>query len=187
MNQDSYLIEEIYTYVLARDSLNDVFWRCTKELRYDRELVHVWSGQGRSDQCPHMHWSLGALLTILSREKRLPLQHLCEYTPCTPNIDRNVILLPCEHNFGCPVVPGGDVSSHLRILNTGQTKIADLDVIASRALVTSCSLEKKRENEYRTFKSQFSLIRMLLGFFRCTSSGYTRATTTKKLLHTRSR
>ena len=65
---------------------------------------------------------------ILSWEKRLPLQHLCKDTSRTPDVHLHVVFLPREHDLGRSVVSCRDVSSHLCILNAGQTEIADLQI-----------------------------------------------------------
>jgi len=65
---------------------------------------------------------------VLSREKRLALQHLCEDTAGTPDINLNIVFLPCEHDLRGSVVSRRDISGHLGILNTGQTEVADLQI-----------------------------------------------------------
>lgn len=94
------------THVLAADGLNHIIWGCTQQLRNDRKLVDM----------------------VLSREERLSLQHLGEDAACAPNVDLHVILLPGEHDLGGTVISRGNVTSHLRVLNTSQTEIADLQV-----------------------------------------------------------
>lgn len=37
-------------------------------------------------------------------------------------------LLPSEHNFGCSVVAGADVAGHLGVLETGEAKVANLEI-----------------------------------------------------------
>lgn len=94
------------TYVLAGDRVDNIIWWCSQQLSDDRELVDV----------------------IFSWKQRLSFQHLREDTPCTPDINLHVVLLPCEHDLGGSVVARGDISGHLRILNTGQTEVADLQI-----------------------------------------------------------
>ena len=65
---------------------------------------------------------------VLSREQRLALQHLCKDTTGTPDINLNIILLPCKHDLWCSVISRGDISGHLRVLNTGQAEVADLEI-----------------------------------------------------------
>ena len=67
-------------------------------------------------------------LTVLSWEKRLALEHLCEDTAGTPDVDSDVVFLPGEHDLRSSVVPRGDISRHLRILNPGEAKVADLQI-----------------------------------------------------------
>ena len=67
------------------------------------------------------------VLTVFAREERLSFEHLSKNTPGTPDIDCNIVFLPCEHNFGRPVVPSRDISGHLRILNTREAEITDLE------------------------------------------------------------
>jgi hypothetical protein len=84
---------------------NIIWWRSQK-LGDDRELIDV----------------------ILSWKKRLALQHLCEDTSSTPDINLDIVFLPCEHNLRGSVVSCGDISGHLGILDTGQTEVADLQI-----------------------------------------------------------
>lgn len=39
-----------------------------------------------------------------------------------------IILLPCQHDLWCTVIARGYIASHLRILDTGETKITNLQV-----------------------------------------------------------
>lgn len=93
-------------YVLAADCLNDVVWGSTQKLRDDGELVYM----------------------VLSGEKRLSLQHLGKDASCTPDVHLHIVLLPCEHDLRRTVVSGGDVTRHLRVLYTGETEVADLEI-----------------------------------------------------------
>jgi len=86
--------------------MDDIFWGCPKKLGDDRELIDM----------------------ILSRKQRLALQHLCEDTSCTPDINLHIILLPCEHDLRGSVVSCRDISGHLGILNTCETEVADLQI-----------------------------------------------------------
>ena len=79
---------------------------CSKQLSDDRELVDM----------------------VLAGEQRLALQHLCEDASCAPDINFNIILLPCEHNLRRSVVSCGHISGHLGILDTREAEIADLQV-----------------------------------------------------------
>lgn len=65
---------------------------------------------------------------ILSWEQWLSLQHLREDAGRTPNIHFHVVFLPCEHDLGSAIIPGRDIACHLRVLNTGKTKVANLQV-----------------------------------------------------------
>ncbi len=65
---------------------------------------------------------------ILSWEKRLALQHLCEDAPRTPDINLDIVFLPCKHDLRRSVVSRRDIAGHLRILQTRKTEIADLKV-----------------------------------------------------------
>ena len=103
--------------------------------------------------------SFKTILTIFSREEWFPFEHLCENAPCAPDIDCDIVLLPCEHDFGRSVISRGDISRHLRILDSGETKIADLKGTASQLLVPT-----HVKYNLQTLRSQFSLMRMLLGF-----------------------
>jgi hypothetical protein len=94
------------SYVLTGDGVNNIIWWRSQKLGDYRELVDV----------------------ILPWEKRLAFQHLCEDTSSTPDINLDIVLLPCEHNLRGSVVSRGDISSHLGILDTGQTEVADLQI-----------------------------------------------------------
>lgn len=86
--------------------MNHIIWRRSQKLSNDGELVDV----------------------VLAREEWFAVQHLCKDTACTPDINLNVILLPCEHNLRSSVVSCGHISGHLGVLNTCETEIADLEI-----------------------------------------------------------
>lgn len=65
---------------------------------------------------------------VLSGEKRLSLHHLGENAGCAPDVYLHVVLLPCKHDLGSAVVSCRNVAGHLRILDTGETEIADFEV-----------------------------------------------------------
>lgn len=65
---------------------------------------------------------------VLSREERFSIQHLGEDAARAPDIDLHVILLPGEHDLGGAVISRGNITSHLGVLDTRQTEIADLQV-----------------------------------------------------------
>lgn len=95
--------------------------------------------------------------TILSWEKGLPFQHLCKNTSGTPDIDRDIVLLPSEHYLRRTIVSRWNIASHLRILYTSKAKITDLQGIDYQLLI-------EIKKGHHTLRSQFSLTRMLLGF-----------------------
>lgn len=86
--------------------MNHIIRRGSQKLGDDGELVDV----------------------VLAREQRLALQHLCEDTTGAPDIHLHVVLLPCEHDLGSPVVSRRDVSGHLGILDAREAEVADLEV-----------------------------------------------------------
>lgn len=94
------------THGLVADGGYDLIRRCSKQICDDRELVYV----------------------VLAGEKRFALQHLCENTPDAPDVDPNVILLPCEHDFRGAIVSRRHIAGHLRVLYTGKTEIANLEI-----------------------------------------------------------
>jgi hypothetical protein len=94
------------SYVLTANGLDNIIWGRAKKLRDDGELIHV----------------------VLAREQGLALEHLCENASRTPDVYLHVVLLPCEHNLGRSVVSGGNVSGHLRVLYTGETEVANLEI-----------------------------------------------------------
>lgn len=65
---------------------------------------------------------------VLAGEQRLALKHLGKDTSNTPNINFNIVLLPSEHDLGSSVISCRDVTGHLGVLNTGQTKVANLQI-----------------------------------------------------------
>ena len=65
---------------------------------------------------------------VLSREKRLALEHLGKDAPRAPDVHLDVVLLPREHDFGCSVVSRRDVARHLGVLYTCETEVADLEI-----------------------------------------------------------
>ncbi len=65
---------------------------------------------------------------ILSREKRLALQHLSKDTSGGPDVDLHIVLLPGEHNLRRSVVPRRNITGHLWVLDTRKTEIADFQI-----------------------------------------------------------
>lgn len=65
---------------------------------------------------------------VLSGEQRLAFQHLGKDTAGAPYVDLNIVLLPGKHDLRGAVVPSRHVSRHLRILDSGQAEVADLQV-----------------------------------------------------------
>ena len=94
------------THVLTADSLDNIIRRSAQQFCDDGKLVDV----------------------VLSWEQRLALEHFSKDTTCTPDVDLNIVFLPCKHDLRGAVVAGGDVSGHLRVLYTGQAEIADLQI-----------------------------------------------------------
>src|SRR5579863_4434995 len=76
--------------------------------------------------------------TILSRKEWPVLKHLGENAPSAPNINRNIVFLPCEHDIGGPIIPFRYVAGHLRTLYSGGTKITNL------GCQLGCQLTKSR-------------------------------------------
>jgi hypothetical protein len=106
VSQGKTLDEASTPHILAADGADNIIWWCSQQVRDDGELVDV----------------------ILSREERLALEHLCENASCTPNIHFHIVLLPREHDLRSAVVSCRDISSHLRVLDAGETEIANLQV-----------------------------------------------------------
>lgn len=92
--------------VFGADGLDYLIWWCAEELSDDGKLVDV----------------------VLAWEEGLAFEHLGKDASCTPDVDGNVVLLPGEHDFGSTVVSCADVSSHLRVLDTSETEIANLEI-----------------------------------------------------------
>lgn len=95
-----------FSYVLTGNGVDNIVWWGSQQLGDNRELVDM----------------------VLSGEQRLSLQHLCEDTSCTPDINLNIVFLPCEHDLWRSVVSRRDISGHLGVLDPGQTEVADLKV-----------------------------------------------------------
>ena len=98
---------------------------------------------------------IGSLRTIFTREQWFSFQHLRKYASGTPDVDRNIVLLPGQHDFWSTIVTRRDVSGHLRILDAGETEITDLARFRIKLVAVIRS---------NTLRSQFSLMRILLGF-----------------------
>ena len=94
------------SYIFAANGLNDIIWWCTQKLCDNGELVDV----------------------IFAGEQRLPFKHLREYAPRAPYINLHVVFLPCKHDLWGTVVSCRHIARHLRVLNTGETKVTDLQV-----------------------------------------------------------
>lgn len=94
------------THVLAGNSVDNIIRRSAQELGDDGELVDV----------------------ILSGEQRLALQHLGKDAPSAPDINLDVVFLPGEHDLGSSVISGGNVTRHLRVLDSGEAKVANLEI-----------------------------------------------------------
>lgn len=90
--------------------------------------------------------------TVLAREQRFPFQHLCENTPRTPDIYRDVVLLPGEHDLRRAVVPRRDVTRHLRVLYSGKTEIANLQITVLVHENVARFLETKQVKQHRESK-----------------------------------
>src|ERR1700761_1216056 len=65
---------------------------------------------------------------ILSREKRFAFQHFGKDTTRAPNVNFDIVFLPCKHNFRGSVISCRNITSHLRVLDTSKTEIANLQV-----------------------------------------------------------
>ena len=94
------------SYVLTRNGVHNIIGWGTQKFSDDGELVNM----------------------ILPGEQGLALQHLGENTSRAPDINLDIILLPCEHNLWGPVVSRRDITSHLWVLDTCQAKVADFQI-----------------------------------------------------------
>ena len=65
---------------------------------------------------------------ILAREEWFAFQHFCKYAPSAPDIHFDIVLLPGQHDLWRPVVPRRNIAGHLRILDSRQAEIANLEV-----------------------------------------------------------
>src|SRR4051812_44290410 len=94
------------TNILASNSVDHVIRGGAQELCDDGKLVDV----------------------VLSGKQGLSFQHLGKDAAGTPDVDFNVVLLPCEHNLRGSVVSRRHVARHLRILNARKAEVADLEI-----------------------------------------------------------
>jgi len=108
-------------HVFARDGSDDILGGSSQEFGDDGELVNVYARVEKSCVC-----GIGFLRTVFAGEQRFSFQHLGEYAPGAPDVNRHIVLLPGQHDFRSPVVPRRDISGHLRILNASETEITDL-------------------------------------------------------------
>ena len=92
-------------------------------------FTRKWSGSHRLVGVPRELGDDGELVhVVLAGEERLALEHLSEDAARTPDINLDVVLLPCEHDLRRSVVSGRDVTRHLRVLYTGETEVANLEI-----------------------------------------------------------
>ena len=65
---------------------------------------------------------------ILAWKEWLALQHFRKNASRAPNVHLDIIFLPRKHDFRRSIVPRRYITSHLRVLYPGQTKITDFQV-----------------------------------------------------------
>jgi hypothetical protein len=94
------------TYVLARNGVDNIIRRGTQKLGDDGELVDV----------------------ILAGEEGLAVKHLSKDAAGTPDINLDVVFLPGEHDLGGSVISRRNVSGHLRVLDAGESEVANLQI-----------------------------------------------------------
>lgn len=94
------------THVLAADCLNDIVRGRAEQFCNDGKLVDM----------------------ILAGEEGLALEHFGENAAGAPNVHLDIIFLPREHYLRRPVVSRGNIAGHLRVLNPGKAKVADLQI-----------------------------------------------------------
>ena len=92
--------------VLAADRLDHILRWSAQELGDDGKLIDV----------------------VLAGEQRFALEHFCEDTACAPDIDLDVVFLPCKHDLRRSIVSCRHIARHLRILDSCKTKVANLQV-----------------------------------------------------------
>ena len=102
---ESVIIKKM-SYIFAANGLDDIVRWCTQKLRDDGELINV----------------------IFAGEQGLSFKHLREYASCAPYINFHVVFLPCKHNLRGTIVSSRNIARHLRVLNTGETKVANFQV-----------------------------------------------------------
>ena len=86
-------------HVFACDGSDDIFGGCSQEFGDDRELVNVCAGVERRLLC-----GIGSSRTIFAGEQWFSFQHLGKYAPGAPDVNRNIVLLPGQHDFRSPIV-----------------------------------------------------------------------------------
>lgn len=93
-------------HVLAPNRLNDFVGWGPQQFGYDGELVDM----------------------IFARKQRFALQHLGKYASGAPDVHLDIILLPCEHDLRRTIVSRRNISRHLRVLDSSQTKVANFQI-----------------------------------------------------------
>ena len=106
ISEDFSTLEGAMTRIFTANGLNDLVWWGPEQLGDDGELIDM----------------------IFPGEQWLSLQHLGKDAPGTPYVDFHVVLLPRKHDLRGPIISCRDVTSHLRVLYAGKTKVTDLQV-----------------------------------------------------------
>jgi hypothetical protein len=65
---------------------------------------------------------------IFARKQGLAFEHLRKDTACTPDIDLDIVFLPCKHDLRRSVISCRDIASHLGVLNSSESEVANLEV-----------------------------------------------------------
>ena len=127
----------VATHVLAGDGVDNIIGGCSEKLSNDGELVDV----------------------VLAGEQGLALEHLGKDAACTPDVDLDIVFLPCKHDLRGAVVAGGNVTGHLRVLYTGQAEIADLQIaVLVDENVTGLQITVHNASRVDVFQTTLSLV-----------------------------
>lgn len=123
-----------HAHILAANGLDHILRGRAQQLRDDRELVDVWIGSaGQSprrthDPCPGRAVVPQASPQRCNPRSRCPLRRVSSVGNAGGRRTSNVVLLPGEHDLGGAIVARGDVARHLGVRETGEAKVANLEI-----------------------------------------------------------
>lgn len=100
---------------------------------------------------------------VLAGEEWLALEHFGKDTASAPDIDLDIVFLPCEHDLGRPVVSCRYVTCHLGVLNTGQAEVANLEIaILVNQNVAGFQVPVHHASRVHVFQTSHDLVQEIL-------------------------